>query len=75
MQTLNSYVFNSFFLENKMKTYSFEMMQQIEFCFMSLFLLEMRLSIVLLKQVSQFRFSNYLPTRRIPGNVKDWAPS
>ncbi|CAF3369711.1 unnamed protein product [Rotaria socialis] len=29
----------------------------------------MRLSIVLLKQVSQFRFSNYVPTRRIPGNV------
>ncbi|CAF2515277.1 unnamed protein product [Rotaria sp. Silwood2] len=29
----------------------------------------MRLSIVLLKQVSQFRFSNYIPTRRIPGNV------
>ncbi|CAF4057365.1 unnamed protein product [Rotaria magnacalcarata] len=29
----------------------------------------MRLSIVLLKQVSQFRLTNYIPTRRIPGNV------
>lgn len=33
------------------------------------FLLKMRLSVILLKQVSQFRFSNYIPTRRIPGNV------
>jgi len=29
----------------------------------------MKLSIALLKQVSQFRISNYVPTRRIPGNV------
>lgn len=30
---------------------------------------KMRLSVVLLKQVSRFRFSNYVPTNRIPGNV------
>ncbi|CAF1630101.1 unnamed protein product, partial [Adineta ricciae] len=29
----------------------------------------MKLSLILLKQVSQFRFTNYVPTRRIPGNV------